>query len=112
MAKIGRSRCRAAVMSAISNSSRPGSASSTVACAGSPYRVGAAGQQQSVDAGERLSDRHRQVEDARLAADMEDRLPVIFELPARCDANHGHGYIRFGTSMPIRSSARVSCART
>ncbi len=74
--------------------------------------VGAAGQQETADAGERLLDRHRQVEDARLAADMEDRLPVVFELPARCDANHGHSYIRFGTSMPIRSSARVSCART
>ena len=31
------------------------------------------------------------IEDARLAADVKDRLPVVFELPAGRDANDGHG---------------------
>ena len=40
---------------------------------------------------ERLLDRHRRVEDARFAADVKNRLPVVLELPAGCDANDCHG---------------------
>ena len=60
-AKIGRSRARAAGTSAISNSSRPGSASTTrrVRRLAVPRRrdVVAAGEQQAVDAVERLARR-------------------------------------------------------
>ena len=118
IAKIGRLRARAAAISAISNSSRPGSASIDRRvrrfAVARRRDIVAAGQHQPVDAGERLLDVHRRVEDARLAADVKDRLPVVLELPARADANEAGimSYIRLGTSMPIRSSARVSCART
>ena len=116
IAKIGRLRARAAAISADLELVAPGSASTTVACArlavARRRHIVAAGQHQAVDAGERLLDRHRRVENARLAADVQDRLPVVFELPAGRDANDRHSYIRFGTSMPIKSSARVNCART
>ena len=80
--------------------------------------VVAAGQQQAVDAVRaRRSTGHRAIDDADLAADVEDRLPVVLELAARVMPMSGHDelrivYIRVGTSIPIRSSARVSCART
>jgi hypothetical protein len=41
IAKTGSCRARAVLTSAISNSSRPGSASTTDSCAASPYRDGA-----------------------------------------------------------------------
>jgi len=50
--------------------------------------------------------------DPRFAADMENRLPVILELPAVGNTDDSHNHIRLGTSMPMRSRARVSCART
>ena len=68
--------------------------------------VAAAGQQQAVDARQRLLDRHRRVEDAHLAAGVKDRLPVVFELPARGNGDERHIYIRDGTSIPINSRAR------
>ena len=77
-------RARAAVISAISNSSRPGSASTVAGCAALAVarrrHVVAAGQQQPVDAGHRLVERHRRIEQPRLAADVEDRLPVVLDL--------------------------------
>ena len=75
----------------------------------------AAGQQQAVEAVERVGDLHGRLEDADFAAGMEDRLPVVLQLAARRDSNQWHEhqrrYIRVGTSIPIRSSARVSCDR-
>ena len=49
---------------------------------------------------------------ADLAAGVKDGLLVVLELAARGDCDlRPWRYIRVGTSMPIRSSARVSCAR-
>src|SRR5439155_23848754 len=74
--------------------------------------VVAAGQHQPVDPGQRLLDGHRGIENPRLASDVENRLPVILELAAGGNTDDSHNYIRPGTSMPMRSRARVSCART
>ena len=108
--------------------------------------VVAARQHEPVDARERVVDRHGCVDNPHLASDVEDRLLVILQLPARGNSDQGHVgvallrlkghggrlrtpskgsgvavlcgdqpvqwcYIRVGTSIPIKSSARVSCAR-
>ncbi len=70
--------------------------------------VVAAGQEQTVDAFERLLDGHRRVDQSHLSSDVEDGLLVILDFPAGADRDERHGYIRVGTSIPIKSSARVS----
>jgi hypothetical protein len=93
--------------------------------------VVAAGEDEPADPGECVVDRRRHVEDRRRPADVQDRLLVVLELPAMSDTDGGHkrwrrvrrlyprfrrppvaAYMRAGTSIPIRSSARVSWART
>ena len=53
----------------------------------------------------------RRVEHAHLAAHVQYRLPVVLELAAIRDTDERHSvrarYIRAGTSIPIRASARV-----
>jgi hypothetical protein len=75
--------------------------------------VVAAGQEQPVDAAQRdvggFVDRERPRDGARAA----DRRFIVARLLAGRDGDDRHpAYIRAGTSTPIRSRARVSCART
>ena len=84
----------------------------------SPCRrhVAAAGQQQAVEAFEGPGDVGGGIQQAELAADMQDRLLVVLDLAAIRDTDERHSvrprYIRAGTSIPINVSARVSSSRT
>ena len=75
--------------------------------------VAATGQEQAVSVRELLGcNRSGQIEHHRIASCQTDRFHVVGRLAARCDNDAWHGYIRVGTAMPMRSSARVSCSRT
>src|SRR5258708_36680154 len=78
--------------------------------------VAAASEQQPVQSLQRCRHVGRGVEDTDLAANVQHRLPIIFELAPIRDANQRHSgrscYIRAGTSMPIKPSARVTSSRT
>ena len=75
--------------------------------------VAAAGQEQAVSVRELLGCAAAvRSSDDRIAAGHADRFHVVGNLAARRDDDAWHGYIRAGTAMPIRSSARVSCSRT
>jgi hypothetical protein len=62
----------------------------------------APGQKESVSALERVGHTHRGVDHADVAARVKNRLLVVFEPVARGNRNICHGYIRVGTSIPIR----------
>jgi hypothetical protein len=99
MASSGRSAARAALTSVIS--------------VPDGVHVRAARQQH---AGTRPHDGVRRVRGGiqrpRFAAGEADGLYVVGHLPARGDGDaRRHGYIRDGTSIPIRSSALVICTR-
>ena len=70
--------------------------------------VAAAGEEDAVEAVERRRCIHG--EHARLAARAPDGFDVVGQPIGRGDADDCH-YILGGTAMPMRSSARVSCAR-
>src|SRR5262249_52568897 len=70
----------------------------------------AAREQETLGPVERVGDTHRVIDDPHLAAGVQHRLPIVLELATLDDGDERHSYIRIGTSMPISSSARVSCA--
>ena len=109
---------RAARASAISNASRPGSAASNVGVRRLAVErridVAAAGQQQAVDARQdvrRASRRRRRPRSARRrrGGPTPRSRTSAGSGRSRSGAWCAASYIRGGTAMPIRSSARVSC---
>src|SRR6185295_11675066 len=78
--------------------------------------VAAAREHQPAESLERGFQVGGHVEHAHVAAHVQYRLAVVFDLATVRDADKWHSrpsrYIRAGTSMPIRPSARVSSSLT